>query len=373
MIDVGAPLSAALGQLVLERVGAGFRRHGQPPGWCHTLGVEAVLEAPLGQLTDLFPFLEVFLPGCEQAWQTDGERIDSESWTQVGADGEEIHLEATALRVAARPLLVITRNDRMFEQQQLVLQKARELSLAHVNLTRELERRDVLVHCIVHDLASPLHSILGTLSLMLEDPRTPPGPWVKNAFDAAIRQRHLIQDILEVFASEHGAMQSVPDDPDGSPELDRVLDEVTTELQPIARRRSLTVISPPPAGGGIRIVGEASRLHRVLGNLLHNALKHSPTGGTVTLGVQPQAGEVLVSIEDEGPGVPPEVVGHLFQKFGRGRGRSSGTGLGLYFCRITVERWGGAIGYDPRPGGGARFWMKLRTVEVPHGPPAAGR
>ncbi|HEY8091492.1 MAG TPA: ATP-binding protein, partial [Polyangiaceae bacterium] len=73
-------------------------------------------------------------------------------------------------------------------------------------------------------------------------------------------------------------------------------------------------------------------------------------------------GAVRLLVEDEGPGVPPALLPHLFQKFARGRDPAAGTGLGLYFCRITVESWGGAIGYEARPGGGARFWVRLRRA-----------
>ena len=70
----------------------------------------------------------------------------------------------------AREILVVTRNERLFEEQQLVLQRARELRLAHRNLRRETEHKDVLFHTIVHDLAVPLNSILGVLSLLSERP-----------------------------------------------------------------------------------------------------------------------------------------------------------------------------------------------------------
>ena len=79
-----------------------------------------------------------------------------------------------------------------------------------------------------------------------------------------------------------------------------------------------------------------------------------------------------VSIQDEGPGVPPEVVPQLFQKFVR-RGKSEGkAGLGLYFCRMTVEQWGGKIGCEPRDGGGTSFWFRLESLRRPPSSTAAG-
>jgi signal transduction histidine kinase len=76
-----------------------------------------------------------------------------------------------------------------------------------------------------------------------------------------------------------------------------------------------------------------------------------------------EGGEVVVAVDDQGPGVPVEMLPHLFEKFARGGERTAGTGLGLYFCRITVEGWGGGIGYEPRAEGGARFWIRLPLAE----------
>ncbi|QSJ20732.1 ATP-binding protein [Nostoc sp. UHCC 0702] len=68
---------------------------------------------------------------------------------------------------------------------------------------------------------------------------------------------------------------------------------------------------------------------------------------------------VLLVVDDQGSGVPPKMVNTLFQKFFQGKDKSGRVGLGLYFCRITVERWGGKIGYFPRQTGGSKFWFRL--------------
>src|SRR5258706_146075 len=83
---------------------------------------------------------------------------------------------------------------------------------AHDALSREVENKDVLVHTIVHDLASPLNSILGSLSVLDERelPSDAPG-LVRHALGAAMRQRSLIREILDVFAAEHGALESAPE------------------------------------------------------------------------------------------------------------------------------------------------------------------
>ena len=105
-------------------------------------------------------------------------------------------------------------------------------------------------------------------------------------------------------------------------------------------------------------LAEESRLERVLFNLLDNALRHAPSGSVVTVGLRRERGSCLVSVEDEGDGLPPELAATFFQKFSSGA-RKGKAGLGLYFCKLVVESWGGAIGFSNRPQGGARFWVRL--------------
>src|SRR5690606_5891831 len=125
----------------------------------------------------------------------------------------------------------------------------------------------------------------------------------------------------------------------------------------------------PPGIGGVEpceVIAEACRLARVVSNLVENALRFAPARTSVRVLVQEEPGWARVLVEDEGPGVTPSLVPRLFQKFVRGRDPGAGYGLGLYGARIAVERWGGAIGYEARPEGGARFWLRLRRVSAAH-------
>lgn len=89
---------------------------------------------------------------------------------------------------------------------------------------------------------------------------------------------------------------------------------------------------------------------------------HSPRDGSVAISMRDEDGFVRTAIDDDGPGIPPEVVPQLFQKFVRDGNSSGKAGLGLFFCRITVEQWGGTIGCEPRPRGGTTFWFRLKKV-----------
>ncbi|MEM7556794.1 MAG: ATP-binding protein [Cyanobacteria bacterium P01_A01_bin.84] len=107
------------------------------------------------------------------------------------------------------------------------------------------------------------------------------------------------------------------------------------------------------------VVAEKSRLERVISNLLENAFRYSPAESTVKLDLTQDEEYITLTIDDQGVGVEPEVAKNLFQKFSQGKDSSGKAGLGLYFCRITIELWGGKIGFSPIPEGGSRFWFTL--------------
>ncbi|HEX2688795.1 MAG TPA: HAMP domain-containing sensor histidine kinase [Kofleriaceae bacterium] len=364
---------AALDSVVLDRIADGrFERKSGAPSWWH-----ALVDEPSGSIqplviSDVFPFLSAFLPDAERAWSSAvPSPIASELWTQTDAARNEIHLEATAARVDDSAVLVIARNDQAFFGRQLLLQRARELRLTHDALMREIEREDILLHTIVHDLAAPLHSIMGSLSLLRALDLPPAaGRWTEIAVQAAARQRQLIQGILHVFVAEQSGAETIPP---GGVELLRAMERAVSEREPVARQRQVTLAMHPT--GSFRIAADETRLLRVLTNLVDNAIRHSPPGKQVSMTAVAEDGSVQLSIDDEGSGVSPDMLPNLFQKLARDP-RGGGTGLGLYFCRITVELWGGGIGYEPRPSGGARFWIRLpiaatgrddRAQKVDHG------
>ena len=125
----------------------------------------------------------------------------------------------------------------------------------------------------------------------------------------------------------------------------------------------LEIVDEVNEAAGRRLNIDPDSLDRALINLTENALRHSPQGGSVVLGLTPIGSELLMTVDDDGPGVPPEIRENLFNKFSQGNRASRGKiGLGLYFCRITAETWGGEVGQENRPEGGSRFWIRLPLV-----------
>jgi signal transduction histidine kinase len=177
----------------------------------------------------------------------------------------------------------------------------------------------------------------------------------------ASRQKALIQQILDVFAAEVGAFETAAHDPAHAPDMVWCAQAVVEALRPSCVRNQVTLQLAPDidVAAEWRVVGEASRLERVIFNLVDNALRHSPVGSAVTVDIAADEVGVFVTVDDEGPGVPPDLMGTMFEKFSQARVQPGQAGLGLYFCRITIEGWGGTIGYSPRATGGARFWFRL--------------
>lgn len=354
-MDLSAVIEA-MDAVVLERIADGrFERRSSAPPWWHARARDND-QPPDGPLvvSDAFPFLEVFLPEAERVWSAvDPTPLASDLWTETDVGEHEIHLQAHAARVDGAAVLVIERADQAFFERQLLLQRARDLRVTYDALMRKIEREDVLLHTIVHDLAAPLQSIASSLDLLREiHLAAPAARWIELAAKAAARQRELIQGIMNVFVAEHGT-----DAADlGGVDLEHAIQRAVAEREPVARKRSVELVKyvtlTPP------VAGDDTRLIRVLTNLLDNAIRHCPAGKTVRVTTAIEHDTVLLTVDDAGPGVPVQVVPRLFQKLARDP-RGTGTGLGLYFCRITVEQWGGKIGYEARPTGGARFWIRL--------------
>lgn len=349
----------SLGAFVLARGDDGqFSPCNVPPPWCRKLGRQELQSGKALALEDMFPFLSSFLQAAQRVWSDpDAGPLTSDFWIEVDPAGEEVHLKAKAVRSGGRGMLVILREEAAYHEQQLRLQKARELRMTHDALMRELERKDILLHAIVHDLAAPLHSIVGSLSLLREaDVPAVEARWITIAMEAAARQRELVDSILDVFTSDHDA----PTDTSPRTRLDRALERALLEREPVANR--MRVAQRSHGVVPVDVIAEDTRLVRVFTNLLDNALRYAPAGSAVDVVVTREEPCMRIAVEDRGPGLAPERRPRLFQQLAREPGNPTSHGLGLYFCRITVERWGGGIGYEPREGGGARFWIRLRIA-----------
>jgi hypothetical protein len=364
-----ATLFARLDTVVMElSADRSVMLRGDPVVWFVELYPEFVSGQPASALGERLPFLENFLFDAEAFWEGDARgRLKSGAWAETLSSGEEVFLEASAARAGANRLVLIERLGSQYEENRSLLQKARELSLEEQRRIKETQKKEILLHCIVHDLAGPLTGIKGCLSLLKFENLSPKGKELLEAgLRQSVKQEKWIRTILEVFSAEVASLETFTRDAAQAPDALICAQEVIQALQPAAAadKNGLRLAPSVDVSADWKVAGEKVRLERILFNLVENALRHTSPSSTVTVGLEQSDGFVVVTVDDEGPGISPEAVANLFQKFSQGEGHTGKAGLGLYFCRITVERWGGEIGCRSLPERGARFWFRLPAVKT---------
>jgi len=224
---------------------------------------------------------------------------------------------------------------------------------------QELEKqRDDLTHMIVHDLRTPLTSVIAGMQMIevVGDLDETQRELVGIAIGGGETLLGMINDLLDVEKLESGSMQLDYAMLDAA----ELVAAAASQVASLAGSKNLTLVRQivpdlPP------FPGDESKLRRVLVNLLGNAIKFTPAGGTLTATAKigEDEGSLVFSVSDTGEGIPPEAFGRIFEKFGqvesRQGGRMMSTGLGLTFCKLAVEAHGGHIGVESVPGEGSTF------------------
>jgi signal transduction histidine kinase len=148
-------------------------------------------------------------------------------------------------------------------------------------------------------------------------------------------------------------------------DLADVLVEAASELGPMAERHELS-ISPEP----VVVAGVRDELHRLVLNLLENAVRHTPPGTPIRASTGVSGEDAVVIVEDEGPGIPPALEHRVFERFVRGgRDGGRGSGLGLAIVRAVAQSHGGTVVMQrPEHGTGTRFVIRIPTVAVEEAP-----
>lgn len=219
-----------------------------------------------------------------------------------------------------------------------------------------------------HELRSPLSRLRAELEIALRRPRTP-GEYeelLRSSLEEVERLSGLTEELLALARLDAGEGAQAPPAP---ALVADVVTEAVARVAPEARRLEIALVSEVTPRIEVDVVPGA--LAMVIENLLSNALKFSPPHGQVTIRTLVAGSEALLSVSDSGPGIPPDEIPRLFERFFRGRASQTpgapGSGLGLAICRAVVEARGGRITVDSRPDAGATF-----TVHLPLAAPVAG-
>jgi two-component system sensor histidine kinase KdpD len=248
----------------------------------------------------------------------------------------------------------------------LAIERVRLAEQAHgAQVHAESERlRNALLSAISHDLRTPLAAIVGAASSLVADGdrlgREAARELNQTIHDEAQRMTGLVNNVLDMARLQAGAVhlnrQWYP--------VEEVVGSVLTRMSKRLEGRPVNIDLPPD----LPLVWlDGVLIEQVLVNLLENAIKYTPRGTAIEISAAATPDEVVVSVADHGPGVPPGKEEQVFDKFYRVAEESSqsGVGLGLTICRAIVEVHGGRIWVENRPQGGAVFKFSLLRGEPP--------
>ncbi len=251
----------------------------------------------------------------------------------------------------------ITERIRLEENLRAARQQAEEANKA----------KDDFLAVLSHELRTPLNPIMLAVSSMIDQPPRPEelAPALEMIRQNVDLQARIIDDLLDVMKIVRGKMPLHWGICDCDDLIRRVLEIIRTEVRSKDQRIKLDLNAR-----NRYVNADAARLQQVLWNLIKNAVKFTPEGGTITVSTRNECDEILVEVADTGMGIEPEAMRHIFDAFHQGDAETTrkfgGLGLGLAICRGVVEAHGGHISADsPGPGRGATFRIRLKTTDVP--------
>ncbi|MBE2222117.1 MAG: GAF domain-containing protein, partial [Anaerolineae bacterium] len=219
------------------------------------------------------------------------------------------------------------------------------------------EMRKDLQAMLFHDLQSPLGNVISSLELLTYELPRDSSPALLEMLDIAMRSSSRLQTLIRSLLDINQLEAGHPISEQNRIEVQSLIDDAWETVKPGYEKRGIPLVQVV-AENVPDVYVEEDMLRRVLVNLLDNAIKYSPDSHEITIKAVPaDNGMVLISVSDQGDGIPAGLRRMIFEKFRRINTDtySKGLGLGLAFCRLTVEAHGGQIWVDDAPGGGACF------------------
>lgn len=235
---------------------------------------------------------------------------------------------------------------------------------AEVKILREVDRlRSELIANVSHELRTPLGLIkISCSSLLMEDAefdRKTQRKFLHNIDEETLKLERIVEHLLDLGRMESGRLRLDKQITD----LGQLAGNVVNAMETLSGQHQLVVDLPAEA---LVAMVDAKRIEQVLRNLLDNAIKYSPRGGTIVLRGDQDESQIVFSVSDEGIGIPVEERDRIFERFHRVENevtrRMRGAGLGLAVCRGIVEAHGGRIWVESQPGAGSLVCFTLPMV-----------
>lgn len=252
-----------------------------------------------------------------------------------------------------------------------------ELDLANAQLHETMRLKTQFFANMSHELRTPLNAIIGFSEDALEGLGGALPSKLERFFTNILKAgQHLLKVINEILElAKANAGKATLDTEDVA--VEGLFEELATTFEPLLARRK-QVLELPCGGPLPRVAADRVKLYQVLLNLVSNAHKFTPAGGRIRLTARPEAGRMAIAVADNGVGIRPEHLAHLFDEFQQvqmPRTTQQGTGLGLAITRRLVELQGGRIWVESEAGAGSTFTFTVPLADGEEHPPAspAGR
>jgi two-component system, OmpR family, sensor kinase len=271
--------------------------------------------------------------------------------------------QITSTRDPSNRIPVPATDDEVGELAQTMDGMLQALDEARSEREQSLERQRVFVADASHELRTPLTSIHANLELLqaaavgsVDDRQA-----VDSALSSTKRMSGLVSDLLLLARADAGRRAATKD-----LDLAAIATGALEEVQPLAGTRRIE----SHLDGPLPLEGNPDELHRLIRNLLENAVRHTPEKATVELTARRDGDEALLEVLDDGPGIPADMEMQVFDRFVRGEGPADtaaggGSGLGLAIVRAVAESHGGSVEAGRSTYGGARFSVRLPLEQVP--------
>ena len=339
-----------------ESEGGGFEERYWSPVNSPVLGPNGEVLYIIHRVEDVTEFIRLKHQELAQ------EKVAEELRTHAGRMEAEIYQRAAEVQEANRRLEATNQ----------------ELLRAKEEAERGSRFKDQFLSTMSHELRTPLNAVLGFSDLLADEAYGPLNDrqrrYVEHIHTGGKHLLTLISDILDLSKIEAGRMELTNE----SLRVETIFGEVLSVMRPLAGKKSqsLSKNSKP----GLMVRADSVRFKQVLMNLLGNAIKFTPKGGSIELGAHLAGGRVRVEVRDNGPGIPPAEQQRIFEAFYRLREsgkKTEGTGLGLAITHRLVELHGGELTLDSELGKGSCFYFSLPVAvaildALSHPPEPAG-
>jgi PAS domain S-box-containing protein len=313
-----------------------------------------MLEEPITNITGK-PHEEVIRLTCHEDMPT-LEEAEAGGWPLT--PNATLYVEGDLQRASGVPLPVgITYAPLITKEGNLVSIIA---TIRDITRFREAEElKSTFISVISHELKTPVALIKGYVGTLRREDANWDREIVKDSLavieEEADRLTGLIENLLEASRLQAGGLSINLSDV----ALNILAERIVRRFQTQSSLHEINVDFPEnfPI-----VTGDETRLEQVLSNLISNAIKYSPQGGEIQVTGQVRSNQVIICVSDQGPGVAPEDIPHIFDRFYRSsnaKRTTKGAGLGLYLARAVIEAHGGRIWVDPRPGNGARICFSI--------------